>query len=94
MSHSDPNNPITSDSKLTIENLKQGFSYVKESTSSNPKGLHHGTWKSLIKDKDAFELYTLMIIFAFKYGEPPDVWTNSHQIILGKDEPGKLIKIN
>jgi hypothetical protein len=37
MSHSDPNNPITSDSKLTIEKLKQGFSYVKESTSSNHK---------------------------------------------------------
>jgi hypothetical protein len=35
-----------------------------------------------------------MIIFAFKYGEPPDVWTNSHQIILGKDEPGEPIKIN
>jgi hypothetical protein len=94
MSHSDLNNPITSDSELTIEKLKQGFSYVKESTSSNPKGLHHGIWKSLIKDEDAFEPYSLMIIFAFKYGEPPDVWTNSHQIILGKDEPGKPIKIN
>jgi hypothetical protein len=35
-----------------------------------------------------------MIIFAFKYGKPPDVWTNSHQIILDKDEPGKPIKIN
>jgi hypothetical protein len=94
MSHSDPNNPITSDSELTIEKLKQGFSHVKESTSSNPEGLHHGTWKSLIKDEDAFEPYTLMIIFAFKYGEPPDVWTNSHQIFLGKDEPGEPIKIN
>jgi hypothetical protein len=73
MSHSDPNNPITSDSELTIEKLKQGFSYVKESTSSNPEGLHHGIWKSLIKDEDAFEPYALMIIFAFKYGEPPNV---------------------
>jgi hypothetical protein len=48
----------------------------------------------LIKDEDAFELYALMIMFAFKYGEPPDVCTNSHQIILGKDNPGKPIKIN
>jgi hypothetical protein len=35
-----------------------------------------------------------MIMFAFKYGEPPDIWTNSHQIILGKDNPGEPIKIN
>jgi hypothetical protein len=48
----------------------------------------------LIKDEDAFEPYALMIMFAFKYGEPPDVWTNSHQIILGKDNPGEPIKIN
>jgi hypothetical protein len=94
MSHSDPNNPITSDSELTIEKLKQGFSYIKENTLSNPKGLHHGIWKSLIKDEDAFEPCALMIIFAFKYGEPPNVWTNSHQIILGKDKPGELILIN
>ena len=94
MSHSDPTNPIEADSKLTIEKLKQGFSYIKESTSSNPEGLHHGIWKTLIKDDDAFEPYALMIMFAFKYGEPPDVWTNSHQIILGKDNPGKPIKIN
>jgi hypothetical protein len=94
MSHSNPINPIEADSKLTIKKLKQGFSYIKESTSSNPEGLHHGIWKILIKDKIAFELYALMIMFAFKYGEPPDVWTNSHQSILGKDNPGKPIKIN
>jgi hypothetical protein len=74
--------------------LKQGFSYIKESTSSNPERLHHGIWKTLIKDEDAFKPYALMIMFAFKYGEPPDVWTNSHQIILGKDNPGEPIKIN
>jgi hypothetical protein len=94
MSHSDPTNPIEADSELTIKKLKQGFSYIKESTSSNPEGLHHGIWKTLIKDEDAFEPYALMIMFAFKYGEPPDVWTNSHQIILGKDNPGEPIKIN
>jgi hypothetical protein len=94
MSHSDPTNPIKADSKLTIGKMKQSFLYIKERTSSNPKGLHHGIWKTLIKDDDAFELYALMIMFAFKYGEPPDVWTNSHQIILGKDDPGKQIKIN
>jgi hypothetical protein len=67
---------------------------IKERTSSNPEGLHHGIWKTLIKDDDAFKPYAFMIMFAFKYGKPPDVWTNSHQIILGKDNPGKLIKIN
>jgi hypothetical protein len=70
------------------------FSYIKESTSSNPDGLHHGHWKMLIKDEDAFEPYALMIMFAFKFGEPPDMWTSSHQIILGKDSPGRPIKIN
>ncbi len=94
MSHSDPTNPIKADSKLMIDKLKQGFLYIKERTSSNPKGLHHGIWKTLIKDDDAFEPYALMIMFVFKYGKPPNVWTNSHQIILGKDDPGKPIKIN
>jgi hypothetical protein len=94
MAHSDPTNPLESDSELSIEKLRQGFSYIKESTSSNPVGLHHGVWKTLIKDKDAFEPYALMIMFAFKFGEPPDVWTHSQQVILGKDNPGEPIKIN
>jgi hypothetical protein len=55
MAHSDPTNPLESDSELSIENLQQGFSYIKESTSSNPFRLHHGIWKTLIKDEDAFE---------------------------------------
>jgi hypothetical protein len=50
--------------------------------------------KTLIKDEDALEPYALMIMFAFKYGKPHDIWTNSHQIILGKDNPGKPIKVN
>jgi hypothetical protein len=94
MAHSNPANRIEADSELTIDKLKTGFSYIKESTSSNPDGLHHGHWKTLIKDKDAFEPYALMIMFAFKFGEPPDTWTSSHQIILGKDSPGEPIKIN
>jgi hypothetical protein len=94
MSHSDPTNLIETDSKLMIKKLKQGFLYINESTSSNPEGLHHAISKTLIKDEDAFKPYALMIMFAFKYREPPDVWTNSHQIILGKDNPGKPIKIN
>jgi hypothetical protein len=94
VSHSNLTNPIEADSELTIKKLKQGFSIFKESTSSNPEGLHHGIWKPFIKDEDAFEPYALMIMFAFKYGEPPDVWTYSHQIILRKDNLGKPIKIN
>jgi hypothetical protein len=66
---------------------------MKESTSLNPAGLHRGVWKTLIRDEDAFEPYALMIMFAFKFGEPPHVWTNSQQVILGKDDPGKPIKI-
>jgi hypothetical protein len=94
MAHSDPTNPLKPDSKLSIEKLHKGFSYTKESTSLNLAGLHHGVWKSLIRDKDAFEPYALMIMFAFKFGEPPEVWTNSQQVILGKDNPGETIKIN
>jgi hypothetical protein len=87
MAHSNPVNPIEADSELTIDKLKTGFSCSKESTSLNPEGLHHGHWKTLVKDDDSFEPYALMIVFAFKFGEPPDVWANSHQIILGKDSP-------
>ncbi len=94
MAHSDPMNPIESDSELTIEKLKEGFSFIKESTASNPDGLHHGIWKTLIKNHDAFELYALMIMFAFKFGEPPDTWTNAMQVMVGKDDPGEPIKIH
>jgi hypothetical protein len=51
MAHSNPANPIEADSELTIDKSKTGFSYIKESTSSNPDGLHNGHWKMLIKDK-------------------------------------------
>ena len=94
MAHSDPTNPIESDSKLTVKKLKEGFSFIKESTASSPNGLHHGVWKTLIKDEHTFEPYTLMIMFAFKFGEPPDAWTNATQVMLGKDDPGEPIKIN
>jgi hypothetical protein len=59
MAHLNPANLIEADSELTIDKLKTGFSYIKESTSSNPDGLHHGHWKMLIKDKDAFKPYAL-----------------------------------
>jgi hypothetical protein len=92
MAHSDPMNPIESDSELTIEKLKEGFSFIKESTASNPDGLHHGIWKTLIKN--TFEPYALMIIFAFKFIEPPDMCTNATQVMVGKDDPGEPIKIH
>jgi hypothetical protein len=94
MAHPDPTNPIETGSDLTIKMLKEGFSFIKESTASSPEGLHHGVWKTLIKDDDAFEPYALMIMFAFKFGEPPDAWTNAMQVMLGKDDPGTPIKIN
>jgi hypothetical protein len=87
MSHHNPANPLTSDSRLTIEKLKEGFKRVKETTSSNPEGLHHGHWKALTYDEEAFEPFALMIMFAFQWGEPPKVWANSLQICLPKDEP-------
>lgn len=94
MAHPDPTNPIETGSDRTIEKLKEGFSFIKESTASSPEGLHHGVWKTLIRDDDAFEPYALMIMFAFKFGEPPDAWTNATQVMLGKDDPGTPIKIN
>jgi hypothetical protein len=93
MSHHDPTNPTNSNSCLTIEKLKEGFSYVKESTSSNPEGLHHGHWKSLIQDDAVFKPFVLMIMFAFRWGEPPNVWSNSLQICLPKDDPNTPTKI-
>jgi hypothetical protein len=57
MAHSDPANPIEPDSELTIEKLKEGFSFIKESTALSPNGLHHGVSKTLIKNDEAFKLY-------------------------------------
>jgi hypothetical protein len=94
MSHHDPPNALTPDSRLTIKKLRDGFKRVKESTSSNPEGLHHGHWKSLIYNDEAFEPFALMIMFAFRWGEPPKVWANSLQICLPKDEPNTPIRIN
>jgi hypothetical protein len=34
-----------------------------------------------------------MILFAFKFREPSEVWTTSHQVLLGKDNLGEPIKI-
>jgi hypothetical protein len=93
MSHSDPRNPISSDSKLTVEKLRIGFGFIPESTSSEAECFHHGIWKTLIKDDEAFEPYATMILFAFKFGKPPDAWTTSHQVLLGKDDLGEPIKI-
>ena len=94
MAHPDLAIPIESDSELMINKLCDGFSYIKGSTASNPEGLHHGHQKTLIKVNEAFEPYTLMIMFAFKFGEPPNAWTHAHQVMLSKDEPGQPIKIN
>jgi hypothetical protein len=49
--------------------------------------------ETLIKDDTAFKPYAVMNMFAFKFSEPPDAWTNSHQVLLGKDNLGEPIKI-
>jgi hypothetical protein len=92
MAHFDTSNPLTTDSELMIKKLNLGFRYIKESTGSNPKGLHHGHWKLLIQDDEAFEPFALMIMFAFGWGEPPDAWKNALQVILPKDNPTEPIK--
>jgi hypothetical protein len=94
MAHSNPANPIAPDCEVTVKKLKEGFSLIKESTASSPNGLHHRVWKTLIKNDDAFKPYALMIMFAFKFGEPTDAWTNATQVMVGKDDPGEPIKIN
>jgi hypothetical protein len=94
MAHYDPKNNMQASSQLTIPKIKTGFKFVKESTSSNPEGLHHRHWKSLVHDDDALEPFALMIMFAFQWGEPPKMWENSLQICLPKDEPNLPIKIN
>ena len=94
MPYSNLMNPLESNSELTIKKLHQGFSYIKESTASNLEGLHHSHWNTLIKDDNAFEPYALMIMFTFKFCEPPDALTHAHQVMLGKDDPGTPIKLN
>jgi hypothetical protein len=92
MAHSNPSNVLTSDSELTIEKLKEGFGYIKQSTGSNPEGLHHGHWKSFIQDEYAFKPFTLMIMFAFRWAKPPEAWKNALQVILPKDDRSEPIK--
>jgi hypothetical protein len=72
MAHSNPNSPISSESELTVEKLKQGFLYIKESTASSPEGLHHAQ----------------MIMFAFKLAEPPKTRPHVHQVIIRKTSQG------
>jgi hypothetical protein len=61
MAHYNPNNPMQASSQLTIPKIKTGFKFVRESTSSNPEGLHHGHRKSLIHNDDALEPFALMM---------------------------------
>jgi hypothetical protein len=92
MAHTDPSNSLTSDSELTIKKLQIGFQYINENTGSDHKGLHHGHWKLLIQDDEAFEPFALMIMFAFCWDEPPNAWKNALQVILPKDNTTKPIK--
>jgi hypothetical protein len=86
-------NPMGASRQLMIPKIKNGFKFVKESTSSNPEGLHHGHWKSLIHDDDALKPFVLIIMFAFHWGKPLKTWESSLQICLPKDEPNLPIKI-
>jgi hypothetical protein len=71
--------------ELTVEELRDGFKAVKESTASSPGGLHYGIWKTLISDETIFEPFALMIIFAFRWSVVPVMWEKVVQIILAKD---------
>jgi exonuclease III len=51
MSHSDPSNPLTADSELTIEKLKEGFCCIKES-----KGIKTDPRKRFLQDLRDFLL--------------------------------------
>jgi len=77
------------DCTITIEQLQQGFRDASESTSSCPSGIHYGHWKSLLHDEDLFLPFGLMIMFAGKFGVPPEEWEEAVQPIAEKD-PGNL----
>jgi hypothetical protein len=56
MAHYDLNNWMQASSQLTILKIKNGSKFIKESSSSNPEGLHQGHWESLIHNDDALKL--------------------------------------
>ena len=85
MRHDDPCNPPELNCDLTVDDLKQGFKNIKESTSSSPSGLHHGHWKTFLQDDTIFDIYAAMIIFSFKWGVPPEPWEKAVQCLIEKD---------
>jgi len=78
---------MTFDCTLTLNQLKEGFKRVNESTTSSPTGMHYGIWKTLLKSEKLFHPYGNMITFAFRWGVPPTPWEYLIQLMIEKD-PG------
>jgi len=87
MSYDNPSQPTKFDCTLTLDQLKDGFKRVNESTASSPTGMHYGIWKTLLKSEKLFRPYGNMIAFAFQWGVPPKQWEYLIQPIIEKD-PG------
>lgn len=84
--------PVEDQGSLSLEQLRKGFLSLKEGTSSSPEGLHHGHWKTLAADEEAFKPFGYMIMFASRWTEIPTAWQTAVQVILGKD-PGEHTKM-
>lgn len=65
---------------------------LKEGTVSSPEGLHHGHWKTLAANEEAFKPFGYMIIFAFRWAEIPKAWQTAVQVCLGKCKDSGLLE--
>jgi hypothetical protein len=54
-----------------LKNSDKDFLTSKKALPPTQSNFIMASGKTLIKDEDAFEPYALMIMFAFKFGEPP-----------------------
>jgi hypothetical protein len=95
MSRPNSSIPVEDQGSLSLEQLRKGFLMLKEGTASSPEGLHHGHWKTLAANEEAFKPYGYMIMFAFRWAEIPKAWQTAVQVCLGKDpgEPTKTTRI-